>query len=135
MKIYHAITFSANALAVLLLRGYIHITQLSLVPLALLGLMFFQATFFKNEPVERGFRTSYGSELTADEETRRMQFAARSLLCAAPWMLPFVFFFPSAVKLLSILVYLLGLIGGLLIYRVRFYKNFKARMDAEEAER
>ena len=50
-------------------------------------------------------------------------------------MIPFVIFFPSAVKLFSVLVYFLGLIGGLILYRLRNKVRIGERMKSEDRER
>ena len=69
MVIYYCITILANIAAIPIFYEYINISALSIVPLFLIALMIFQALLFKNEKVENGFRTAYGSNLTADEKT------------------------------------------------------------------
>jgi hypothetical protein len=66
--------------------------------------MIFQALFFKNEKVENGFRTAYGSDLTADEENRMLSYTSSFLFAAIPWMIPFILFFPPFIKILSVFV-------------------------------
>ena len=97
--------------------------------------MIFQALFFKNEKIENGFRTAYGSNLTADEENKMLSNGSSFLFATIPWMIPFVLFFPAIVKVLSILVYIIGLVGGLILYRVKNKGKTVNRIDAEEKER
>lgn len=96
--------------------------------------MIFQALFFKNEKIENGFRTAYGSNLTADEENKMLSNGSSFLFATIPWMIPFVLFFPAIVKVLSILVYIIGLVGGLILYRVKNKGEIVNRMDVEEKE-
>lgn len=64
MVIYYCITILANIAAIPIFYEYINISALSIVPLFLIALMIFQALLFKNEKVENGFRTAYGSTAT-----------------------------------------------------------------------
>ena len=134
MVIYYCITILANIAATPIFYEYINISALSIVPLFLIALMIFQALLFKNEKVENGFRTAYGSNLTADEENKLLSSGSSFLFATIPWMIPFVLFFPAIVKVLSILVYIIGLVGGLILYRVKNKGEIVNRMDVEEKE-
>ena len=135
MVIYYCITILANIAAIPIFFEYVNISALSIVPLFLIALMIFQALLFKNEKVENGFRTAYGSNLTADEENKLLSSGSSFLFATIPWMIPFVLFFPAIVKVLSILVYIIGLVGGLILYRVKNKGKTVNRIDAEEKER
>ena len=135
MIIYYCITIIANIVAAIVFYKNINVTVLSVMPLLLIALMIFQALLFKNEKVENGFRTTYGSNLTADEENKMLDSGSSFLLATIPWMIPFILFFPSIVKVISILVYIVGLVGGLILYRIKNKGRIVNRMDAEEKER
>ena len=135
MVIYYFITILANIAAIPIFYEYINISALSIVPLFLIALMIFQALLFKNEKVENGFRTAYGSNLTADEENKLLCSGSSFLFATIPWMIPFVLFFPAIVKVLSILVYIIGLVGGLILYRIKNKGKIVNRINAEEKER
>ena len=135
MIIYYCITIIANIVAAIVFYKNINVTVLSVMPLFLIALMIFQALLFKNEKVENGFRTTYGSNLTADEENKMLDSGSSFLLATIPWMIPFILFFPSIVKVISILVYIVGLVGGLMLYRIKDKGRIVNRMDAEEKER
>ena len=135
MVIYYCITILANIAAIPIFYEYINITVLSAMPLFLIALMIFQAHIFKNEKVENGFRTAYCSNLNADEENKMLSSGSTFLFATIPWMIPFILFFPSIVKALSILVYIIGLIGGLLLYRIKNKRKIMNRMNEEEIER
>ena len=132
MVIYYCITILANIAAIPIFYEYIYISALSIVPLFLIALTIFQALLFKNEKVENGFRTAYGSNLTADEENKLLCSGSSFLFATIPWMIPFVLFFPAIVKVLSILVYIIGLVGGLILYRIKNKGKIVNRIDAEE---
>ena len=135
MLIYYGIIIIANVIAAIAFYKNINITRLSILPLFLIALMSFQALMFKHEKVENGFRTNYGSNLTADEENAMLQSGSTFLLATIPWMIPFVIFLPSPAKALSILVYMIGLIGGLALYRLKRKGTIISRMNTEEKER
>ena len=135
MVIYYCITILANIATIPIFYEYINISALSIVPLFLIALMIFQAILFKNEKVENGLRTAYGSNLTADEENKLLSSGSSFLFATIPWMIPFVLFFPAIVKVLSILVYIIGLVGGLILYRIKNKGKIVNRINAEEKER
>ena len=135
MIIYYCMTIIANIVAAIVFHKSINITGLSVMPLFLIALMIFQALIFKNEKVKNGFRTAYGSNLTADEENKMLDSGSSFMLATIPWMIPFILFFPSIVKVISILVYIVGLVGGLILYRIKNKGKFVNRIDAEEKER
>ena len=135
MIIYYCIAIIANIVAAIAFQKNINITGLSLIPLFLVALMIFQALIFRNEKVENGFRTAYGSNLTADEENKLLSSGSSFLFATIPWMIPFVLFFTAIVKVLSILVYIIGLVGGLVLYKIKNKGKIINRMDAEEKER
>ena len=135
MIIYYCITILANIAAIFIFHKNINISALSIIPLILIALMIFQAYFFKKEKVENGFRTTYRSNLTDNEENNMLNSASTFLLATIPWITPFIFFFPSFVKILSVLVYIVGLIGGLILYRIKNKGKIVDRIDVEEKER
>ncbi|MBE6699758.1 MAG: hypothetical protein E7584_05935 [Ruminococcaceae bacterium] len=136
MRIYYLIAIVANIIAVVAFHKSINISVLSILPLFFIALILFQAALFKKEKIENGFRTAYGSPFTAEEENGMTGFAATALYAAIPLMIPFIFFFPSAVKvLLSFIIYALAFAAGLFTYRIKNKDALKDRFDKEETER
>ena len=135
MLIYYCIAIIANVVAIIAFYKNINITGLSIVPIFLIALMIFQALMFKHEKVENGFRTKYGSNLTADEENAMQSVGSKFLYATIPWMIPFIVFFPSPIKLISVLVYIIGFIGGSVLYVLKNKNKITDRMSAEEKER
>lgn len=136
MRIYYLIAIVANIIAVVAFHKSINISVLSILPLFFIALILFQAALFKKEKIENGFRTAYCSPFTAEEENGMTGFAATALYAAIPLMIPFIFFFPSAVKvLLSFIIYALAFAAGLFTYRIKNKDALKDRFDKEETER
>lgn len=135
MLIYYCIAIIANVVAIIAFYKNINITGLSIVPIFLIALMIFQALMFKHEKVENGFRTKYGSNLTADEENAMQSVGSKFLYATIPWMIPFIVFFSSPIKLIAVLVYIIGFIGGSVLYVLKNKNKITDRMSAEEKER
>ena len=135
MIIYYCIAIIANVVAIIAFYKNINITGLSIVPIFLIALMIFQALMFKHEKVENGFRTKYGSNLTADEENAMQSVGSKFLYATIPWMIPFIVFFSSPIKLISVLVYIIGFVGGSILYVLKNKNKITDRMSAEEKER
>lgn len=134
MFIYYCLTIVANIIIAIVFHKSINITGLSILPLFLIALMLFQALLFKKEKVEDGFKTAYGSNLSTSEENNMLHSGSKFMFATIPWMIPFVIFFPSPVKALSIFVYVIGLIGGLVFYKLKNKEKIIARMHDEEKE-
>ena len=135
MRIYYLIAIVANIIAVVAFHKSINISVLSILPLFFIALILFQAALFKKEKIENGFRTAYCSPFTAEEENGMTGFAATALYAAIPLMIPFIFFFPPAIKVLSsFIIYALAFAIGLFTYRIKNKDVLKDRFDKEETE-
>ena len=136
MLIYYIAAALANILAIAVFHKSIQVNALSVLPIVFIALMVFQAALFKKEKIENGFRTAYGSSFTTEEENGMIGFAATALYAAIPLMIPFIFFFPPAVKVLSsFIIYALAFATGLFTYRIKNKDVLKDRFDKEETER
>jgi len=135
MKVYYFLTVGLNIGALILFFENISVSHLSLVPVFLIVLTILQSFLFKTIKFENGYRTNYGSDLTADEEYKRNEYVSKFMLASTPWMVPFIFFFPSPFKLLSIFIHFIGLVGGALVYRVKHQNEILKRAKAEEKEK
>ena len=131
-----ALPILANIVAIIAFHKSIQINALSVLPIVFIALMLFQAALFKKARSENGFRTAYGSPFTAEEENGMTDFASTALHAAIPLMIPFIFFFPSAIKVLaSFVIYALAFATGLFTYRIKNKDAIKDRFDKEETER
>ena len=119
MFIYYSITIALNLIVAVVFYQSINITALSIIPLFLIALMLFQAMLFKNEKAENGFKTNYGETLTNAEQNGMNLSISKFLPATIPWMIPFILFFPSFVKALSIFIYSIGLGGGAVLFKIK----------------
>ncbi len=132
--IYYGISLVSQIAATVIFHGWLNVTYFSLVPMILVVLMGFQAHFFLAEKQEAGFHTNYGSDMTVHEKSKNGDYVGYSLLVCLPWEFPFVLFFPSGWKLVSLAVYALGLISGGVIFRMRHRQEMEDRLDEENRE-
>ena len=131
-----ALSILANIVAIIVFHKNIQINALSVLPIVFIALMLFQSALFKKVKIENGFRTAYASPFTAEEENGMIDFASTTLHAAIPLVIPFVFFFSSAVKVLaSFVIYALAFATGVFTYRIKNKDAIKDRFDKEESER
>ena len=135
MLIYYRATTLANIIALFAFFEKINITVLSVIPLVLIALTIFQSLIFKHEKQDKGFKTNYGSNLSEGEEHSLLNYTSAFMLATIPWMIPFIIFFFSPVKILSVLVYVIGFVGGAILFRFKNKGKITSRMDIEEEER
>ena len=60
--------------------------------------------------------------------------ASKALLYAVPLMIPFVLFFSSLIKAVSIIVYLVSFAAGPLVYRIKNKDSLNHRANSEKIE-
>ena len=135
--VYYGVTLGGCALSVFLFWNRINLTPLSVLPLALIGVMLLQIVLFKGDFSETGFRTAYGSALSEREEKGLLSCITLSMELFLPLLCPFVLFFSSGWKLLSLAVYVLGLVTGSAVWKIRHGGRVKQRLleEAEEKRR
>lgn len=135
MILYHLAAFLITMLTAIIWPKYVNITPLSLIPLLLALLMAFQAWFFRNEPIDSEFSTAYGWAIPTEEQNRRAKAMSITLRWAIPLQLPLIVFFSSAVKLISIVIYLLSIITAPLIdtFRAKAGKR-RVKKSSQNAE-
>lgn len=133
--VYYIVTLALNGLLLFFLRAYINITSTSLVPLFLIGLSVFQATYFYKNRSKQDFNAYNSSDLTDDEWEKLSLSMSGSYLILIPWFFPMVFFFSTLIKtLLSVLVFLIAFTGGAIFFRMCHKKSFQKRMKLESDE-
>ena len=136
MIIYYIIMILLNIAAAIVFCNNLNITFLSVIPIAIMVLMLFQANYFKNEKTEKGFSSNFTpvDDYTHEEGETLLQYAARALFIAIPWFVPFVLFFPNVVKIVSVFLYMISLALGGLIYRIKNKGALNNRVNAEKEE-
>ena len=133
--VYYVTAIAANIISVVVFREHLNITELSAVPAFFIALMIFQAFYFKNEKSENGLSTAYSanSEYNYKDFAGMSQYAFKALIAVLPLMLPFIFF-GAWIKLVSIFVYLIGLVGGPVVYRIKHKNEVNERINKEKDE-
>ena len=132
--IYYIVTLGLNLVGILVFHENLNLVFNSVIPLFVIGLSIFQIGYFSKHPHKKDFNTNNNSDLTEEEWEKMTSYMISSYHLFIPLMLPFVWFFSSGVKLLSILVFLMAFVGGMLFYRLRHGKEYHARFDKESKE-
>lgn len=123
---YYCIVLIGCVLSLVLFFKHLNITVMSIVPIFLIGLSIFQVYLFKNEKGE-----TYGSNYNEKEQSDMVRFMLVSMMLSIPLHVPFVFFWQSGYKLFSVAIYLLGLFGGALFFRLKNGKQVSDRLKNE----
>lgn len=131
---YICIALFLNGISAFAFYKHLHISALSLVPVALMAVMFFQAIYYKKGKTDSDFSTAYGSGFNNKEQSVLLRYASKTLLAGIPLLIPFVFFFTDAVKLLSVPVYILSFAAGIVYYRIKYKDELQKRIVEEKKE-
>lgn len=134
MLVYYIITTFLNIIATMLFYKQINIALLSIVPSVLFVLMLFEGFLLKSERIENGFKTAFGSNLNTEEENLILIYSSNSLLISAPFLIPFIVFFPSLFKLFSLIIFVMGFASGAIAFRLKHKNRINKRIDDEQDE-
>ncbi len=132
--LYYIIVLAAEIVCAIVFRARLNITAMSVLPLFLIALSTYQAIFFNRYRRPEDFNAVYYSELT-DAEFEKMSVCVRdAYIFSVPLYLPFVLFFSSWVKLLSMILFMASVAGGAIYFRLRYGRELHARYDKEKKE-
>ena len=139
MSIYYIVHILVNVVLLLVFRTNITIDFLSIVPIFLIVLMFIQAPMFRTDihrssAGDTAYSTGNTIRLTDDELEKQYKYIRYSFYGLLPFLFPFVFFFSSYTKLCSIIPYILSYIVGNFIFKIKYAKIIKARIETEKKE-
>lgn len=131
--IYYSTAIMLNIISIFLLHHRIQITATSMIPALLSLLSVFLAFYYAHN---RENDTTYSTKINiSNVEWRKFtSYISCSHLIAIPLYLPFIWFFSSWVKLLSILLFLLAFIGSNAVFRIKHGKECQSRNDREKNE-
>ena len=138
-SLYYIVHLVVNLVLLVAFRANIVIDFLSGVPVFLIALMLIQAPLFRVDI----HRTSLGDtqysavnmvRLTDDELEKQYRYTRYAFYGLIPFVFPFIFFFSSYAKLCSIIPYMLAYVVGNVIFRFKYGKTIKARLEAEKEE-
>ncbi|MBE6705913.1 MAG: hypothetical protein E7583_11670 [Ruminococcaceae bacterium] len=134
MKLYYIILIILCTAFSIVFCDHINITMASLLPLFLMMLSVFQSVYFHNHREKKDFNINNDSPLTEKEWEKVAVYMRNSYMIVTPLFVPFVMFFTSWAKAISIILYLIGFVGGMLYYRLRYHKEIKRRVSDEMTE-
>ena len=131
--IYYSAAILLNIMSIFILHHRIQITATSMIPALLSFLSFFLAFYYAHN---RENDTTYSTNTHISEAEWRdfTSYISHSHLMAIPLYLPFIWFFSSWIKLLSILLFLLTFIGSSAVFRIKHGKALQSRNEKEKNE-
>ena len=139
ISIYYIVHAVINMALLIAFRANIIVDFLSVVPVFLIVLMLIQAPMFKvdnhrNSLGDTAYSTGNTVRLTDDELEKQYKYTRYSFYGLIPFVFPFIFFFSSYAKLCSIIPYILAYIVGNVIFKFKYGKTIKARLELEKEE-
>ena len=118
------------------LKNNININAGSVAPLFLLLLSAFMGAYYYTNRHKEDFSTNYyGIGFTEDEWERVSLYTCRFNIAALPLYIPFIFFFSIAVKtIVPTLIFIIAMMGGVILCRIKYRKELRCRFEAEKRE-
>ncbi|MBQ8432434.1 MAG: hypothetical protein IJX28_06080 [Clostridia bacterium] len=132
--VYYAVTLGLNVACMIAFHENLHLEFHSVIPIFLIGLSIFLSVYYRTNPSRKDFSTNNHTDLTEEEWGVMAAYSGASGVIVVPLLLPFVCFFSTWAKLLSILVFFGGFVGGAVFYRLRHRKEYEARFAKEANE-
>ena len=94
----------------------------------------FKVDIHRNSLGDTAYSTGNTVRLTDDELEKQYKYTRYSFYGLIPFVFPFIFFFSSYAKLCSIIPYILAYIVGNVIFKFKYGKTIKARLELEKEE-
>lgn len=132
--VYYILAVGANIVSFFVFSNYINISVMSIIPLILIVLAVFQSVYFNKQSENNDFNTAYGSGFTENEQAQLSKYTSKTLLLVIPFIVPFIFYFTSGLKLITILFYVLSLIIGPVVYRIKNKDDLNRRINKQKKE-
>ena len=131
--IYYTVVFVLNVTSLVMFHRYINIIEISVVPILLMLLAIFLAFYYhRNKECETTY--SVGAGITNAEWDQVTSYTMYCYLISIPLFFPFIWFFSSWIKWLSVLIFLIAFAGGSIVFRIKHGKELRARYDKENLE-
>ena len=139
LSIYYGCHIVVNIALLIIFSAYVELHLLSVLPVFLIALMFFQATLFKanakNDTVgDTAYSVGNTVRLTEEELECQYSYLKHSFLVCIPFELPLIFFFHSYWKLLGMVPYILAYIIGGIVFKLKKGKEIQDRVIKEKKE-
>ena len=115
---------------------HIHITSLSVIPLFCMILSLFLAFFWHgNTEKEENYPMPNTETLTNTEYKALAKYCNMAHRLFVPLHVPLLLLFSNGVKLLSLLLFMISLIAGPLMFRIRYGKQLSVRLKKEQEDK
>ena len=136
---YYVICALLSIAAVILFWSRINLHWISLLPLFFIGLMIYNAVLVgaeaKSDDVGDTAYSAGGTvRLLNSEQACQFSYLKWGFLICIPLEIPFVFFLPWYLKLLSLLPFFLSYMIGGLMFKAKMGRAIEARLDEESEE-
>ena len=139
LSIYYGCHIVVNIALLIIFNAYIELHLLSVLPVFLMVLMFFQATLFKanakNDTIgDTAYSVGNTVRLTEEEQAIQYSYLRHSFLFCVPFEIPLIFFLSSYWKLFGIIPYILAYIIGSIVFKLRKGQEIQNRIIKEKKE-
>ena len=139
LSIYYGCHIVVNIALLIIFNAYIELHLLSVLPVFLMVLMFFQATLFKanakNDTIgDTAYSVGNTVRLTEEEQAIQYSYLRHSFLFCVPFEIPLIFFLSSYWKLFGIIPYILAYIIGSIVFKLKKGQEIQNRIIKEKKE-
>ena len=139
LSIYYGCHIVANIALLIIFSAYVELHLLSVLPVFLIVLMFFQATLFKtnakNDTIgDTAYSVGNTVRLTEEEQAIQYSYLRHSFLFCVPFEIPLIFFLSSYWKLFGIIPYILAYIIGSIVFKLKKGQEIQNRIIKEKKE-
>lgn len=139
LSIYYGCHIVANIALLIIFSAYVELHLLSVLPVFLIVLMFFQATLFKtnakNDTIgDTAYSVGNTVRLTEEEQECQYSYLRHSFLFCVPFEIPLIFFLSSYWKLFGIIPYILAYIIGSIVFKLKKGQEIQNRIIKEKKE-
>ena len=139
LSIYYGCHIVVNIALLIIFSAYLELHLLSVLPVFLIVLMFFQTTLFKldtkNDTVgDTAYSVGNAARLTDEEQKCQYSYLKHSFLLCIPFEIPLIFFLPSYWKLIGIVPYILAYIIGGVVFKLKHGNAIQERINREKKE-
>ena len=139
LSIYYGCHIVVNIALLIIFSAYIELHLLSVLPVFLMALMFFQATLFKanakNDTIgDTAYSVGNTVRLTEEEQAIQYSYLRHSFLFCVPFEIPLIFFLSSYWKLFGIIPYILAYIIGSIVFKLKKGQEIQNRIIKEKKE-
>ena len=139
LSVYYGCHIVVNIALLIIFSAYIELHLLSVLPVFLMVLMFFQATLFKanakNDTIgDTAYSVGNTVRLTEEEQAIQYSYLRHSFLFCVPFEITLIFFLSSYWKLFGIIPYILAYIIGSIVFKLKKGQEIQNRIIKEKKE-